>query len=255
MNVQIERLKRIIQHPYPLLFATLSGAHLYGFPSPDSDYDLRGVHLLPLTELVGMRPGPETWEISEQREDIELDLVTHDLGKFCRLLLNKNGYVLEQIFSPIIVHTTTEHSELKRIARACITKRHAHHYLGFSKGQWKLFQKDSPPRAKPLLYVFRVLLTGIHLMRTGEVEADIIKLNEAFKLGYIDELAAMKKELSENVMLKTDGISVYLKEYERLTRVLEEAMEKSRLPESPGAVDELNDFLIRTRLGTGKPVP
>ena len=27
-------------HPYPLLFATVSGAHLYGFPSPDSDYDL-----------------------------------------------------------------------------------------------------------------------------------------------------------------------------------------------------------------------
>ena len=28
--------------PYPLLFATVSGAHLYGFPSPDSDFDLRG---------------------------------------------------------------------------------------------------------------------------------------------------------------------------------------------------------------------
>ena len=33
------------RHPYPLLFATISGAHLYGFPSPDSDYDLRGVHV------------------------------------------------------------------------------------------------------------------------------------------------------------------------------------------------------------------
>ncbi len=28
------------EHPYPLLFATVSGAHLYGFPSPDSDFDL-----------------------------------------------------------------------------------------------------------------------------------------------------------------------------------------------------------------------
>jgi hypothetical protein len=27
------------RHPYKLLFATVSGAHLYGFPSPDSDYD------------------------------------------------------------------------------------------------------------------------------------------------------------------------------------------------------------------------
>ena len=36
------------RQPYPMLFATVSGAHLYGFPSPDSDYDLRGVHILPL---------------------------------------------------------------------------------------------------------------------------------------------------------------------------------------------------------------
>ena len=34
--------KQVADHPYPLLFATISGAHLYGFPSPDSDYDLRG---------------------------------------------------------------------------------------------------------------------------------------------------------------------------------------------------------------------
>ncbi len=36
--------KQVDQHPYPLLFATISGAHLYGFPSADSDFDLRGVH-------------------------------------------------------------------------------------------------------------------------------------------------------------------------------------------------------------------
>jgi len=43
------RLHRTVTaQPYPLLFATISGAHLYGFPSPDSDFDLRGAHVLPL---------------------------------------------------------------------------------------------------------------------------------------------------------------------------------------------------------------
>jgi predicted nucleotidyltransferase len=28
--------KQVEQHPYPLVFATISEAHLYGFPSPDS---------------------------------------------------------------------------------------------------------------------------------------------------------------------------------------------------------------------------
>lgn len=32
------RLHRIVAaQPYPLLFATISGAHLYGFPSPEND--------------------------------------------------------------------------------------------------------------------------------------------------------------------------------------------------------------------------
>jgi len=52
------RLKRIVAaQPYPLLFATISGAHLYGFPSPDSDFDLRGAHVLPLDEVVGLEAG------------------------------------------------------------------------------------------------------------------------------------------------------------------------------------------------------
>jgi uncharacterized protein len=68
--------------PFPLLFATISGAHLYGFPSPDSDYDLRGVHILPLAEVIGLNTGPETIEISELQADLDLDLVTHDIKKF-----------------------------------------------------------------------------------------------------------------------------------------------------------------------------
>src|SRR5690606_19154595 len=86
----------VADQPHPLLFATISGAHLYGFPSPDSDFDLRGVHILPPREVLGLRPGRETIEVEADREDIELDLVTHDVAKFFRLMLKKNGYVLEQ---------------------------------------------------------------------------------------------------------------------------------------------------------------
>src|ERR1700742_1271892 len=123
-----ERLKRIAEeHPYPLLFVTISGAHLYGFPSPDSDYDLRGVHVLPLQEVVGLRTGHETVEKSGIHDGLEIDLVTHDAKKFFSLLLKKNGYVLEQLLSPLLVHTTPEHGELVAIARQCVTRHHAHH--------------------------------------------------------------------------------------------------------------------------------
>jgi predicted nucleotidyltransferase len=95
------------------------------------------------------------------------------------VLLTRNG--LEQLYSPLVVHTTPEHEELKAIARGCVTRHHSHHYFGFARTQWGLFEKESPRRVKPLLYVYRVLLTGIHLMRTGVVEADLTRLNDSFR--------------------------------------------------------------------------
>lgn len=188
MTTNEKLLRQVKSHPYPLVFATISGAHLYGFPSPDSDFDLRGVHLLPLKAVVGLDAGRETVEKSGVEDGIDIDLVTHDAKKFFGLLLKKNGYVLEQVFSPLVVHTTPEHEELKQIAATCITRHHAHHYLGFAATQWKLFQKESPPRVKPLLYVYRVVLTGIHLMETGKIEANLRHLNESVRLPFIDDL-------------------------------------------------------------------
>jgi uncharacterized protein len=113
-----------------------------------------------------------------------MDIVSHDVRKFFGLLLKKNGYVLEQLFSPLVVHTTPEHAELKEIAKGCITKHHSHHYFGFAETQWKLFLKESPRRVKPLLYVYRVLLTGIHLMRTGDSRGEPRHLELGLPVGH-----------------------------------------------------------------------
>ena len=241
-------MQHVRSHPFPLVFATISGAHLYGFPSPDSDFDLRGVHLLPLETVVGLDEGKQTVEKEGIYDGLEIDLVTHDAAKFFGLMLRRNGYVLEQIFSPLVVFTTPEHEELKSIAKNCVTRHHAHHYLGFAATQWKLFGNDSPPRVKPLLYVYRVLLTGIHLMRTGEVEANLVTLNETAKLTYLDELIARKQTGPEKVTIDAIDLEFHRAEYERLTMELESAHERSTLPEMPSARPALNDLLVRLRL-------
>jgi uncharacterized protein len=248
MNIDPRLHKQVDDHPYPLLFVTISGAHLYGFPSPDSDYDLRGVHLLPLEEVVGLKAGQETLEKSGIHDGLEIDLVTHDAKKFFGLMLKKNGYVMEQVLSPLIVHTTPEHDELKAIAADCLTKHHAHHYLGFAATQWKVFPKEDPPRVKPLLYVYRVLLTGIYLMRAGEIEANLVRLNETFNLPYLPELIDRKVGGTEKGTLDEADLSLHEWEYERLRTELEEAFEQSTLPEQPSGAAALNDLLIRLRL-------
>ena len=250
--IDFELLKaEAANHPYPLLFATVSGAHLYGFPSPDSDYDLRGVHILPAEEALGLLPKRETIEVEGIRGGVELDLVTHDVLKFFSMLLKKNGYVLEQLYSPLVVQSTPAHEELKEIAKGCVTRHHSHHYLGFAATQWSLFQKESPPRVKPLLYVYRVLLTGIHLMRTGRIEANVIALNEDFELPYIGELVSRKIHGAEKSRLETPELAFHQAEYERLVAQLETAAADSMLPEDADCREALNDLLVRVRLRPG----
>src|SRR6266581_7488365 len=245
------RLQRIIAaQRYPFLFATISGAHLYGFPSPDSDFDLRGAHVLPLEKVVGLEVRDETVEDSRVIEGLEMDIVSHDVRKFFGLLLKKNGYVLEQLFSPLVVHTTPEHAELKEIAKGCVTRHHSHHYFGFAETQWKLFDKERPRRVKPLLYLYRVLLTGIHLMRTGEVEANLATLNKEFRLPYIADLVARKLAGPEKSKLEDADIAFHESEYQRLRGELQSAHDASQLPELPSEETRtaLNDLLVRVRL-------
>ncbi len=243
-------------------------------PSPDSDFDLRGAHVLPLEKVIGLEVRDETVEDSRVIEGLEMDIVSHDVRKFFGLLLKNNGYALEQLFSPLIVHTTPEHAELKEVccpndpsprpsplggervsARrmrggGVITKHHAHHYFGFAETQWKLFDKDSPHRVKPLLYVYRVLLTGIHLMRTGEVQANLVTLNKEFRLPCIADLVGRKLAGPEKSMLEDADIAFHETEYQRLRGELQAAHEASQLPELPSEATRaaLNDLLARIRM-------
>lgn len=239
---------------YPLLFVTVSGAHLYGFPSPNSDWDLRGVHILPAEQIVGLTQLEETIEVT-QEDEIELDLVTHDIRKFFKLLLRPNGYVLEQLLSPIIVHTTPEHDEVKQLVPDCLTKHHVHHYLGFAENQWKLFQKEESPRVKPLLYTFRVLLTGIHLMRSGQVEANLGLLNEVYRLPFIPDLMARKLAGAEQQILEAGDVDHYEKEFQFLRSRLVDEGSTTSLPNAPTAQSALNDILVRVRLASVRQKP
>ncbi|MEU1272455.1 nucleotidyltransferase domain-containing protein [Streptomyces sp. NPDC005799] len=236
----------IAEQPDPVLFATVSGAHLYGFPSHDSDVDLRGVHLLPAADLVGLREPEETRSRMWDREGVEMDLVTHDVRKFVRLMLRRNGYVLEQLLSPLVVHTTDAHRELTALAPGVLTAHHAHHYRGFATTQWRLFERTG--ELKPLLYTFRVLLTGIHLMRCGEVQAHLpTLLGEVPEApAYLPELIAAKVE-REHGDADVDHARVEA-DVERLHGVLDRAQEASELPDAPRGYDALHDFVVRVRL-------
>ncbi len=104
LDVDLAAMRQLIEGlDYRPLFVTVSGAHLYGFPSTDSDVDLRGCHQLPLRDVVGLDVPNQTLEQKIDHDGTEVELVSHEVGKYLRLLVRNNGYILEQVFSPIVV--------------------------------------------------------------------------------------------------------------------------------------------------------
>lgn len=235
--------------PEPI-FATISGAHLYGFASPDSDVDLRGAFMLPARDMLGLHPPAETITIAD-KSIIDLDWVAHDIRKFARLMTNHNGYVLEQLFSPLVVLSTPAHEELVELGRGCVTRPTVRHYQGFARGRRKRLAEPDPT-VKHLLYAYRVLLTGIHLMETGEVVANIQVLGERFRFAEIDELVARKRAGAEKMALDDRDIDQHGGLLDRLETKLQAAHDASSLPDEATSVAALQDFVVRLRLDAAR---
>jgi len=233
-------------HPYPLLFSTVAGAHLYGFPARDSDVDLRGAHLLPAVQVVGLRHGPQTVERTWLHDEVRLDLVTYDVGKFFRLLLRHNGQVLEQLLSPLVVTSGPVHAELVALALGCLTRKLADHYRSLANSQWELYGQTG--ELKPLLYTFRALLTGIHVVRTGELVMHLPSLLELvagpppYVASLIEAKAAGEQKAGDAVPERLPG------DVASLRAELELAEGDSPLPDHPSAEGALHDLLVRLRL-------
>jgi uncharacterized protein len=95
-----------------------------------------------------------------------------------------------------------------------------------------------------------VLLTGIHLMRTGQIEANLVQLNEVLHLPYIPELIECKLSGPEKSVLPEADLEFYSREYQRLMGELEAAQCETHLPQAPTAKPAVNDLLVRVRMGS-----
>lgn len=253
--------RAIETHSFPLILMSVSGAHLYGFPSRDSDIDLRGVYALPTEEVIGLEQGPDRiTRVARDEEDDPIDMVTYDIRKIVTFLLQKNGNALEMLFSPLVAASAdTWHTELKVLASQTITRFHEKQYRGFAMGTWKALQKKSEREkkgVKHLLYLYRVLLTGIFLMRTGVIESHLPTLLELIPVGGggVEELLDRKKSGEEQMGITEDELLLHEARYTRLMETLEQAMLTSDLPTevSRTITQALHSLVCRARHAAGE---
>lgn len=214
-----------------LLFASLSGSHVYNMASVDSDIDLRCCHITPTEELLSLHIPNQTIE-----KNIDIyDIVSHEIHKFLSLLLKGNGNLYESLYSPIFLYKNDNYfDELKSIAENALSKQVYFHYYGFSKHMLShSYHSEEKRYHKNVLYLFRNLLSGIHVLEKKE-----------FVLSFdtLCEIHDFKPDFHFVTM-------AYQNQAKELFAQLLDAKERSSLKDSAtqGDIDNANKLLLRIR--------
>ena len=198
------RLAQIAQREsVRILLAVESGSRAWGFPSPDSDYDVRFLYA---------RSRDWYLAIDSRRDVIEcpiedvLDVNGWDIRKALQLLLKANPVLAEWLSSPIryredagvvaALRELTMHAGFRRSAR--------HHYLRLGQSQYgKDVGGRDTVRLKTYFYALRPALALLWLRtRTDPPPMDLPSLRAGLELDreldrVIDDLTARKARQSE----------------------------------------------------------
>lgn len=229
------------------LVVSLSGAHAYGFPSPDSDLDLKAVHVAPTEALLGLSPpaanAPDRIEVVER---VEIDYSSNELQPVLVGILQGNGNFIERILSRFVLRSSPEHESLRPLVARSLSRRIHRHYRGFATGQLREWEKDGFRSAKKLLYVLRTTLTGTHALLTGEIETEVTLLLDAHGFGAARELVDAKRR-GERSELAPPVSERWKSEVMRTFDVLDAALARSPLPADPPNVGEIERWLVEVR--------
>ncbi|MBI2892684.1 MAG: nucleotidyltransferase domain-containing protein [Deltaproteobacteria bacterium] len=224
----------------------LSGAHAYGFPSPDSDLDLKGVHLEPAHRLLGLAPPAPSVERMEVVDGVEIDYSSNEVLAVLQGILRGNGNYVERVLGSRILLTSPEHETLVPVVRRALSRRLHRHYRGFATGQLRELCSSPAPTVKQVLYVLRTALTGAHVLLTGQVVPDLTLLCDEHGFEAARELIK-KKRAGERTPLDAADARRWRTEAERAFAVLDAALGRSCLPEQPPNREELQAWLLELR--------
>lgn len=149
-----------------ILYACESGSRAWGFPSQDSDYDVRFIYMR-----------PEEWYLSifDRRDVIErpisdkLDISGWDLRKALRLFRKSNPPLLEWLQSPIVYsESTSVAGRIRDLSSQTFSPRSCmYHYLHMARGNYREYLQGDTVRIKKYFYVLRPILACEWMLKHG----------------------------------------------------------------------------------------
>jgi len=154
----LEGLRNIeCEHDCRVLHACEAGSRAWGFPSPDSDYDVRFIYVHRRDWYLRLNESRDTLEWFAPGD---LDYSGWELRKALRLFAKCNLSLNEHLQSPIIYEKDSAFAARLRalIPEYFNPKKAVFHYLGTAKQFIEPVQRREPIGIKKLFYILRPLL-------------------------------------------------------------------------------------------------
>ncbi|WP_028560296.1 nucleotidyltransferase domain-containing protein [Paenibacillus pinihumi] len=156
-RIQTELLAIEQEEQVRILYACESGSRAWGFPSRDSDYDVRFIYIRPAKWYLSIFEGRD---VIERPVDGLLDVNGWDLKKALRLFRKSNPPLLEWLHSPI--QYMEQYSVAEQIRKlsplAFAPKSCMYHYLNMAKGNYRDYLQGEQVKIKKYFYVLRPVL-------------------------------------------------------------------------------------------------
>ncbi|MCG8580982.1 MAG: nucleotidyltransferase domain-containing protein [Bacteroidales bacterium] len=231
-----------------ILLACETGSRAWGFPSPDSDYDVRIIYKHKKDWYLSLSEEKDTIEVFYDNN--EIDISGWDLRKSLKLIWKSNAALIERIQSPVIYKKKSGFIDgIHVIAQKTYSRiGTVHHYLSMAKK--KLSEVDEMPeyKLKNFFYALRASTACLWILEKEiipPIEFGIMLSGleiDKNLLSRIKKLIELKSTISESYMHSGEqDLILFMK------RCIERAeAEAMNLPSAKGEMNELNEFFRKT---------
>ena len=202
-NEILENLRAIEQeHDVTIICAVESGSRAWGFPSPDSDYDVRFIYAHPPEWYIQLAPARDVIEVPINEV---LDISGWDLRKALTLANTGNTVVHEWLASPLVYqqHTVAFRTLQQQVAGTFKAVAGYHHYISMAKRMFAEIDEQEAVKLKRFFYFSRAVLSAEWIVRNQtmpSIEFDVLmdglSLEPDVRAGF-DTLVALKADKDE----------------------------------------------------------
>ncbi|OQP58369.1 nucleotidyltransferase domain-containing protein [Niastella populi] len=228
-----------------ILFSCESGSRGWGFPSPDSDYDVRFIYVRPYRYYLS---------VMERADDLnfaingDLDMYGWDLRKVLQLTRKSNVTPFEWLQSPIIYRQEPGFKEeLWALCQHYFGRRsNIHHYLGIAQGALAGIANGNEIAIKKLFYVLRPLLAARWCLEKQQIApmtiGPLMTLLPAHLQEQVCRLITRKSTAAEGFIIQIDAeLKTYIdQEFARIDEA------SKSLEKEPFGAEKLDEFFVNT---------